>query len=83
MTTMTDTTSQRIAVLPHSTEATGPEPGQIRIPIVMPASQTYYWSAAWQRAEAESLADYSTGAFIQADDPEDVIRWLDESEDEE
>lgn len=77
---ITDTTSDKVSVLAHSTEATGPEAGHIRIPIVMPSAQTYYWSAAWQRAEAESMADYAAGAYVESDDPEDVIRWLDETD---
>jgi hypothetical protein len=50
----------------------------VNVPLVMPRSQTYYWSAAWQRAEHETLAAIEAGDSIlfDSDDPEDVVRWL-------
>jgi hypothetical protein len=44
----------------------------------MPVEQVYYWSASWQRAEAESLSDYAEGRYVETDDADALIRWLDE-----
>ncbi len=75
--TRADATPGRLAVLREATassEGTGSRP---RVPLTMPASQTYYWSTYWQRAEAESLTDYQAGDYFESGDADEVIRWLD------
>ena len=47
-----------------------------RLPMFIPADQVYYWSAQWQRDEAESLADLKAGRARTFDDPQDAIRHL-------
>ena len=81
MTALIETTAERLVVPAHSTEATAPT--RVRVPLVMPTTQTYYWSVAWQRAEAESLADYAAGRYVESSDPNEVIRWLDEPDDDD
>jgi hypothetical protein len=72
-------TSERVVIENEATASTSSRNGERpRIPLTMPREQTYYWSAVWQRAEAESLADYAAGDFFESHDPNDVIRWLDE-----
>lgn len=51
-----------------------------RVPFLMPASETYYWSSQWQRDEAETLADGERVVF-DSDDPEDAAKWLRDLED--
>ncbi len=40
--------------------------------------QDYYWSAEWQRAEKEALAEIRRGEGVSFDCLEDAIRWLQE-----
>jgi hypothetical protein len=40
------------------------------------ASQDYYWSAAWQAGERESLEEYRRGEGVNFDCSEDAIKWL-------
>jgi hypothetical protein len=85
MTTFTPpgATSERFHVVTGATDATSSRRGdRPRIPLTIPSSQAYYWSHEWQVGEAESLADYETGNYIESDDPAEIIRWLDEPDDE-
>ena len=47
-----------------------------RVPMFIPADQAYYWSAQWQRDEAESLANLKAGNARTFEDPMDAIRHL-------
>lgn len=69
-------------VVAGTTETTSSQCGEPRIPLTIPPSQAYYWSHEWQREEAESLADYEAGAYVENDDPASIIRWLDEPDGE-
>jgi hypothetical protein len=74
-------TSERVVLTNKATAATSSRDGERpRIPLSMPRAQTYYWTAAWLQAEAESLADYAAGEYVESDDPQAIIRWLDEPE---
>jgi hypothetical protein len=48
------------------------------LPPAISREEAYYWSARWQREEAESLQERAAGNFVtfDSDDPNDVIRWL-------
>ena len=61
--------------------ATSSAKGRLRVPLTMPSSQVYFWTTSWQRAEAESLADYEAGDYIESDDADEIIRWLDAPDD--
>ena len=78
MTPNTEATSEHITVLPDSTRSTATPHGRVQVPLTMPVEQVYYWSASWQRAEAESLSDYAEGRYVETDDADALIRWLDE-----
>lgn len=80
--TPSDPSTDRVAVY-AITGASGSGRIVVNVPLTIPRDQTYYWSAEWQRAEQESLAEIAAGNSIlfDSDDPEDVARWL--SEDDE
>ncbi|MGI8802477.1 MAG: hypothetical protein ACR2KV_09940 [Solirubrobacteraceae bacterium] len=66
-------------VMPCQTRASDFKPGrQGRVPLTMPRSQKYYWTARWQRAERATLATIDAGDSIvfDSEDPEDIVRWL-------
>jgi hypothetical protein len=55
------------------------------VPPSIPADQAYYWSIPWQRDVKESLDALNAGEFADfedADDPNDVVRWLLADDDE-
>jgi hypothetical protein len=54
-----------------------------RPPIIPSADQAYFWTAEWQRGEAEAEAELAAGDVVEfdSDDPNDVIRWLLDAED--
>ncbi len=78
--TQTDATPARVPVSRNASSSSDDPKG--RVPLTMPSDQTYYWTAQWQRAEAESLADYDAGEYVESDSPDEIIRWLNESDDE-
>lgn len=41
--------------------------------------QDYYWSAEWQRAEQEALAEIRRGEGVTFPSVEDAIQWLQEN----
>ena len=50
-----------------------------RMPAFIPAGQAYYWSAVWQRDEAEVRAELEAGEFVEFGpdgDVTDPARWL-------
>jgi len=47
---------------------------------VVPPSQTYFWTPAWQSQEAEATADLAAGNFREFSSPEDVVAWLFDSQ---
>ena len=52
--------------------------GRLRVPLIIPAAQAYYWRHSWQQGERESLAALEAGQTVvfDSDDPEDIVRWL-------
>lgn len=54
------------------------------VPLTMPTEQEYYWHFEWQQAEREALAERDAGESVRfdSDDPEDIVRWLNEPDDE-
>lgn len=42
----------------------------------VPESQLYFWSAAWQAGERESLDDIARGDVMEFDDPAEATQWL-------
>lgn len=57
--------------------ATYVPPGQEhRLILSVPRDQAYYWTHAWQSAEAESLAEFARGESVAFDTAADAIRWL-------
>lgn len=61
--------------------------GHPSIPALVRRSEAYYWTHKWQRDEAESRAALAGGDFEEfaadAEDPNDVIRWLFDESDED
>ena len=43
---------------------------------MIPASQEYYWTSAWQAGEREGLADLAAGRSRAFDDPLELARYL-------
>ncbi len=73
-----DSNGERVEVFTAASEMSGTARlVVVRPPLTIPRSQTYYWTAAWQRAEIESLADHEAGHYFESSDPDEVIRWLD------
>ncbi len=61
------------------------EQGQIvltQAQVIDPA-QAWFWTERWQRAEMESRQDYLSGNFIEFNDAESAIRYLNEFDKEE
>ena len=54
-----------------------------RTPLFVPKGQLYYWTAEWQRGEAEALADLGAGRFRMFSNGADAAAWLlaDDNED--
>ena len=48
------------------------------LPVMIPRSEAYYWTSAWQAGEAESLEALRRGERVvfDSDDPTDLARWL-------
>lgn len=85
MTTDTlSSTSDHLSVAPDATE-TSRQLRERRIPLTIPSDQEYYWHYEWQQGEREALAAMDAGDSIvfDSDDPEDVVRWLQEPDADE
>jgi hypothetical protein len=56
----------------------------IGIPAFVRADEAYYWSAPWQNGVREALAARKAGDSVRFDsgDPNDVLRWLFDVDDE-
>jgi hypothetical protein len=44
--------------------------------ITVPEEQRYYWSPAWQQAEAESRREHAAGKARRFETAEDAVAWL-------
>jgi len=77
--TANNSTPEYAEIAPEAS-ATNAEPWQPPVPLSMPREQVYYWSLAWQTAEAGAAADLEAGRFtdFNGDDPGDAARWLQE-----
>lgn len=51
------------------------------VPLFVPRSQVYYWSAAWQQDEAEALRDIAAGDVRRFASGADAAAWLLSDED--
>jgi hypothetical protein len=73
-----DTTAAAIEVVPGATEAASLPSGGLRVPMVMPSDQEYYWRFTWQNEERQCLLELEAGSSVRFDseDPEDAARWL-------
>lgn len=47
-----------------------------RVPFFMPLNQDYFWTAEWQRGEAEALREIASGDIRRFESGEAAIRWL-------
>jgi hypothetical protein len=63
-------------VLGHPAAANGQRPA-----VVVPESQRYYWTRAWQQNERVAVEEVARGKGRRFDNPADAIRWLLSSED--
>lgn len=54
------------------------------VPLTMPSAQEYYWHFEWQQGEREGAAEREAGDVVRfdSDDPEDIVRWLHEPDDD-
>ncbi len=78
----TEATANRMKLVPESiTASRESRDAVIRVPLIMPKGQEFYWHFRWQRDERETLADTESVIF-DSDDPEDAANWLREAEDE-
>ena len=50
---------------------------------IIDPEQAWFWTERWQKAEMESRQDYLNGDFVEFDDVESAIRFLDELDEEE
>lgn len=50
--------------------------GVALMPAVIPRSQAYFWSHAWQAGETEAEADLAAGRSRVFDDPAELARYL-------
>jgi hypothetical protein len=62
----------------HAHSAVGNDP---RPAVVVPESQLYYWTGAWQRNERRAVEELARGEGRRFETPADAIRWLLSSED--
>lgn len=73
-----------VYAVPASSSTTDPARLPEGMPAAIPADQAYYWSFAWQRDIRESMEALRAGdyeLFDDPNDPNDVVRWLLETED--
>jgi hypothetical protein len=49
--------------------------------VIVPESQTYYWTPEWQRNEAEAVEEIRSGEARRFASTDDAIRWLLSAED--
>jgi hypothetical protein len=71
-----------LPVLPDSATLNTPADRLPRdFPAAVPASQTYYWTGAWQQGEREALEEIKRGKARYFDNSRDAIRWLLDPED--
>ena len=70
-----------IEVRPDATSSS-PTGGTRRVPLTMPSTQEYYWHFSWQQGEREFQAERAAGDTVRfdSDHPEDIVRWLRESD---
>jgi hypothetical protein len=79
----TDATADSVALVPEATTVSRQSRNAImRVPLIMPDGQEFYWQFPWQRDERETLADGESVVFA-SEDPEDAARWLREADDED
>lgn len=45
-------------------------------PAAIPVGQEYYWTAAWQAGERETLAELAAGRGTTFDTAEEALRYL-------
>lgn len=55
------------------------------VPPSIPADQRYYWTHEWQRDIRESMKSLADGEYVEfdGDDPNDVVRWMLDADDEQ
>ena len=61
------------------------EQGQVvvdQVHIIDP-EQAWFWTEKWQKATQESIRDYENGDYVEFDDIESAIRYLDELDEQE
>ena len=46
------------------------------MPTMIPRSQLYYWTRAWQEGEAKAIADIEAGRSQVFSDPRELARYL-------
>ena len=73
-----EVTATTVEILPEATEAASSRPASMRVPLVMPSDQEYYWRFTWQNEERQCLLELEAGHWVtfDSDDPEDAARWL-------
>jgi hypothetical protein len=64
--TITDQTSTKestraVTARPYATASIGGDRERALVPLFVPASQAYYWTLDWQRAEARALRELAEG----------------------
>lgn len=46
------------------------------LPVIVNRAQAYYWTKAWQEAEAESVREIQGGHAVRFSDADAALRWL-------
>jgi hypothetical protein len=74
----TTPTAESSATLLFSDLATAytAEPIRGRAPFFMASGQEYFWTAEWQRGEAEALREIANGDVRRFSSGEAAVRWL-------
>ena len=84
LSTLAEMIAPSVEFLSTRTTVTLPDAGAGRnVPLMIPSSQAYYWTWAWQDGEAEALEDLHAGRSRTFDNGEDAIRWLLSDDEEE
>ncbi len=84
LTTTMSTATYGVAVTAREAASSDPTRFLSAVPPSIPADQRYYWTHEWQRDIRESMRALADGEYVEfdSDDPNDVVRWLLDADDE-
>lgn len=71
---MTASNTHRLSLLPAALNR--PQRHGHLVPLMIPASQVYYWERIWQEGELESAGERAAGRVERFGSSGEVVRWL-------